>query len=75
MRKMLLYDLHQLQRTLPVIDGHNHKLGIFGAGRFEQIHPGGISVVHLKSQLSKQVNAIGVVIEDGGLYPIGPEKT
>ena len=65
MRKMLFYPFHQLKADVRIVYGIDQYFRLFGAGRFQQVDPGGIAVENLH-RTSSDVRTVGLC---GGYRP------
>ena len=75
MRKMLFYPFHQLKADVRIVYGIDQYFRLFGAGRFQQVDPGGIAVENLHIKFAQGINMIRVVIEDNHLHPAGEQQS
>jgi len=66
---------HQFHINLPLPNRRNKDLGMIGTRCLEDIESRCIAKEGLKAHLSQNVNAIGVIIKDRRLHPVGAEES
>ncbi len=71
---MFLRNFRQGNRGFLRIDRHNKQACLGGTSRFEQVHTGCIAVVYPEPHLAQQVDPVGIVVKNGGLHTVGPQK-
>lgn len=72
--EVLVHRLHEEEVGFGIVDGGNQDLGLVCARGLEQVGTGGIAVVDLEAHPTQQVHPVGIMVEDGGMDAVGPEK-
>lgn len=72
--EVLVHRLHEEEVGFGIVDGGDQDLGFVCTCGLEQVGTGGIAVVDLEAHAAQQVHPVGVMVENGGMDAVGPEK-
>ena len=72
--KMLARQIDHAQGRLGTVQRHDPQARFSGAGRPQQVQPGGITVMHGVTEAAQQIDLIRVLFDDGGADAIGVEQ-